>query len=48
MAQDQENAKTGEEGAFLAEPSAASDNGLATGIENLQAQSLDISYSRQV
>jgi len=41
MAQDQENAKTGEEAAFLAEPSAASEDGLASGIENLQSQSLD-------
>jgi len=49
MAQDQENAKTGEEAAFLAEPSAASEDGLASGIENLQSQALDGSeVSRQL
>ena len=41
MAQDQENANTGEAGAFLAEPPAAAQEGLATGIDNLQSQALD-------
>ena len=41
MAQDQETPKTGEDAAFLAEPSAASEDALAQGIGNLQAQALD-------
>ena len=41
MAQDQENANTGEAGAFLSEPPAAAQEGLATGIDNLQSQALD-------
>jgi len=49
MAQDQENANTGEAGAFLAEPSAAAQDGLAAGIDNLQSQALDGSeVSRQL
>ena len=42
MAQEQENAKTAEAGAVLAEPSAATEGeALAEGIEALQAQALD-------
>ena len=42
MAQEQENAKTAQAGAVLAEPSAAMDGqALAEGIEALQAQALD-------
>ena len=49
MAQDQENANTGEAGAFLAEPSAAAQDGLAAGIDNLQSKALDGSeVSRQL
>lgn len=49
MAQDQENANTGEAGAFLAEPSAAAQDGLATGIDDLQSQAIDSSeVSRQL
>lgn len=49
MAQDQENANTGEAGAFLAAPSAAAQDGLATGIDNLQSQAIDGSeVSRQL
>ena len=49
MAQDQENANTGEAGAFLAEPSAAAQDGLAAGIDNLQSNALDGSeVSRQL
>jgi septal ring factor EnvC (AmiA/AmiB activator) len=49
MAQDQENANTGEAGAFLAEPPAAAQDGLATGIDNLQSNALDGSeVSRQL
>lgn len=49
MAQDQENATTGEAGAFLAEPSAAAQDGLAAGIDNLQSQAIDGSeVSRQL
>jgi hypothetical protein len=49
MAQDQENANSGEAGAFLAEPSAAAQDGLAAGIDNLQSQALDGSeVSRQL
>ena len=49
MAQDQENANTGEAGAFLAEPPAAAQDGLAAGIDNLQSNALDGSeVSRQL
>ena len=50
MAQDQENAKTAEAGAVLAEPSASVDGeGIAEGIEALQSQALDGSeVSRQL